>query len=73
VTSEKERRRLSRKQILVLTFAARRQLARWSSKPGLSSRQRAQRADLRRAIGVLQNHAFAGGCELRVRSEDADV
>lgn len=71
--SQRERARLSGEHILMLKFAARRQLARWSSTSGLSSRQRAQRAELRRAVQVLQDQAFTRGCELRVPSEDADA
>jgi len=71
--SEKQPSRLSRDQIFALKFAAHRQLARWSRKSGLSSRQPAQRIALRRAVRVLQDQAFAHGCEVRVPGGDADA
>jgi hypothetical protein len=66
-------RRLSRDQVVALKFAAHRQLARWSKKPELSARQRLQRTALSGAVRVLQDQAFAHGCELRVPGEDGDV
>jgi hypothetical protein len=57
--------RLSDEEIVALKFAAHRQLARWSNKPQLSSHQHAQRNALKRAVRVLQDNAFTGGCELR--------
>jgi hypothetical protein len=57
---------LSSEEILALKFTAHRQLARWAKKPSLSPRQHAQREALKRAIRVLQDGAFADGCELRV-------
>jgi AraC-like DNA-binding protein len=60
-------RRLTANQIAALRFAARRQLARWSNKTGLSPRQQAQRAELRRAADILKDdalaliHRFVGG------------
>ena len=62
--------RLSGDQVLALMFAAHRQLARWSKKPTLSPHQQGQRSALRSAVRVLQDHAFAHGCELR--APDAD-
>ena len=59
--------RLSRDELLALKFAAHRQLSRWASKPSLSAHQHAQRAALKRAVHVLQDKAFAHGCELRAR------
>jgi hypothetical protein len=56
--------RLTGEQIIALRFAAHRQLARWSNKPGLSPHQHAQRTALRRAAHVLHDDAFAHGCEL---------
>jgi hypothetical protein len=56
--------RLTGEQIIALRFAAHRQLARWSNKPGLSPHQHAQRTALRRAASVLHDDAFADGCEL---------
>lgn len=55
---------LSGEEITALRFAAHRQLARWSSKPGLSPHQHAQRRALRRAAHMLRNDALADGCEL---------
>jgi hypothetical protein len=52
--------------VLALKFAAHRQLARWSNKLQLSPHQHAQRSALKGAVRVLQDQAFAGGCELRV-------
>ena len=57
--------RLSGDQVLTLKFAARRQLARWSSKPKLSPHQHAQPSPLKGAVRILQDQAFASGCELR--------
>jgi len=57
--------RLSGEEILALKFAAHRQLARWAKKPTLRAHQHAQRNALKRAVGVLQDHALAHGCELR--------
>ncbi len=56
--------RLSGEEILALRFAAHRQLTRWANKPRLNSDQHAKRNALRRAVGVLHEHAFAHGCEL---------
>jgi len=65
--------RLSGDQVLALKFAAHRQLARWANKPGLSSHQHAQRSALRHAVRVIQDQAFAAGCELRVPGEEGNV
>jgi hypothetical protein len=65
--SEAPRRSLSGEEIVALKFAANRQLTRWANKPRLSEYEHAQRAALRRAARVLQNSAFAHGCELRPR------
>jgi hypothetical protein len=59
---------LTRDQVLALRFAAHRQLTRWANTPGLSSHQHAQRSALIHAARVLQDQAFAGGCELRAAS-----
>lgn len=56
---------LSGEEIGALKFAAHRQLARWAKKPRLSPRQHAQRTALKHAVVVLQDQAFAHGCELR--------
>lgn len=63
-------RRLTADQIAALRFAARRQLARWSNKTGLSAHQRAQRAELRRAADILNDNALVRGCELRVSTDE---
>jgi len=57
--------RLSGEEVLALKFAAHRQLARWAKNPRLGPRQHAQRDALKRAVLVLQDRAFAHGCELR--------
>jgi hypothetical protein len=64
-------RRLSRDDVLALTFAAHRQLARWAnSSTPLRPRQRDRRAALIRAVRVLQDDTFAHGCELRTSREE---
>jgi hypothetical protein len=67
--------RLSGEGIVALKFAAHRQLARWANKPQLSPHQRAQRSALRRAVRVLEDNAFTGGCELLAPGDEqhADV
>lgn len=67
--------RLTADEILALKFAAHRQLARWSTKPKLSPRQHGQRSALRRAVRVLQDEAFAHGCELHApdKKRNADA
>jgi hypothetical protein len=62
--------RLTGDQIIALRFAAHRQLARWSNKPGLSPHQHAQRTELRRAAHVLHDDACAHGCELHPLGTD---
>jgi hypothetical protein len=57
--------RLSRAEITVLTFAARRQLTRWARRTDLQPPQLEQRAMLIRAVRTLEDPALAGGCELR--------
>jgi len=64
--------RLSGDQVLALKFAAHRQLARWSNKPGLSPHQHAQRTALARTMRILQDKAFANGCELRVPEAEGE-
>jgi hypothetical protein len=61
---------LSGEEILALKFAAHRQLARWAKKPTLSPRQHTQRDALKRAVGVLQDKAFADGCELHAPNSE---
>lgn len=63
---------LSGEDIVALKFAAHRQLARWANKRTLSPQQNVQRSALKRAVGVLQDQAFAHGCELRA-PEAGDV
>jgi len=62
-------RRLSGEEIVALKFAAHRQLARWSNKPQLSPHQHGQRNALKRAVRVLQDTAFVGGCEPHASTE----
>ena len=57
-------RRLSSEEIVALKFAAHRQLARWSNKPQLSPHQNTRRNALKRAVRVLEDNAFIGGCKL---------
>ena len=62
--SEPAPRRLSREQLLALKFAAHRQLARWAKTRQLRPRQQARRTSLVSAVRVLEDPAFADGCEL---------
>ena len=66
-------RRLTAEQIAALRFAARRQLARWSDKPGLSAHQQAQRAELRRAADILNDDVLVRGCELHACADEEDI
>jgi hypothetical protein len=66
-------RRLTAGQIAALRFAARRQLARWSNKTGLSAHQQAQRAELLRAADILNDHALVHGCELHACADAEDI
>ncbi len=63
---------LSGDQVLALKFAVHRQLARWSTKPKLSPHQHGQRSALKKAVRILQDEAFAHGCELRVLGKKRD-
>jgi hypothetical protein len=65
--------RLSGEQVQALKFAAHRQLARWANKPRLSEHQHGQRSALTGAVRVLQDKAFAHGCELRVPGAEGDA
>jgi hypothetical protein len=67
--SEDPHQQLSADEIVVLKFAAHRQLARWAHKRELSPRQRAKRVALVGAVRTLDDHAFAQGCELHVPRE----
>lgn len=62
--------RLTGEQVMVLRFAAHRQLARWSNKPKLTPRQYAQRTELRGAVRILQDVTFNRGCELHPRDAE---
>ncbi|MGH2941367.1 MAG: hypothetical protein ACRDLN_01135 [Solirubrobacteraceae bacterium] len=62
--------RLSGEQVSALKFAAHRRLARWANKPQLSAHQHGQRSALKGAVQILQDQAFAHGCELRVPDAD---
>jgi hypothetical protein len=61
--------RLSREEVQALKFAAHRQLARWAKRSQLRPRQREQRAALVRAVRVLEDQAFADGCELHATGD----
>jgi hypothetical protein len=64
--------RLSGEEVQALKFAAHRQLARWAKRSGLNSRQRARRSALARAVRILEDKAFASGCELRPATEQSN-
>jgi hypothetical protein len=63
-------RQLSREHVLALEFAAHRQLARWAKSRPLAPRQQARRAALVHAVRVLEDSAFADGCELRATGDE---
>jgi hypothetical protein len=63
-------RRLSRDEIAALTFAARRQLTRWANRRELQPHEQTQRAALICAVRVLDDRAFAHGCELTPSGDD---
>jgi hypothetical protein len=65
--------RLSGEQVMALKFAAHRQLARWANKPKLNEHQHGQCSALKGAVRILQDQAFAQGCELRVPGAEGDV
>jgi hypothetical protein len=65
--------RLSGGEVRALKFASHRQLTRWTGKAGLSPDQHAQRAALKRAVQILQDKAFAHGCELRAHNTEQDT
>jgi hypothetical protein len=71
-TSDTPAEQLSDEEILALKFAAHRQLTRWANKPTLSPHQHTQRNALKRAVRVLQDQAFAYGCELRAPNSGAE-
>ena len=60
-----EHRRLTGDEIQALKFAAHRQLARWANKRELPGLQLARRTALVGAVRILEDKAFAEGCELR--------
>lgn len=62
--SESIHRRLSRDQLRALKFAGHRQLARWAKSGPPGPRREAQRRALVSAVRVLEDQAFADGCEL---------
>jgi hypothetical protein len=70
MSGDKPLRRLSGEEIAALAFAARRQITRWSNRPGLQPRKQAQRAALIRALRVVGDQTFAGGCEMRAISDE---
>jgi hypothetical protein len=63
--SDAPRRCLSGDEVTVLLFAARRQLTRWANRRELRPHQQVQRTSLIGAVRVLEDRAFADGCELR--------
>jgi len=63
-------RRLSPGQMRALKFAAHRQLARWAKQRELQPRRRAQRAELVRAVRILEDPGFTHGCDLRAIDEE---
>jgi hypothetical protein len=67
--SDRPTHRLSHDEIAALTFAARRQLTRWANRRELQPHDHAQRTTLIRAVRVLDDRAFADGCELRAISD----
>jgi hypothetical protein len=71
MTAEHEPTRyLSADEMRVLKFAVRRQLTRWANKCNPNADQQAQRATLRRVLHVLEDDAFARGCDLHVPSDE---
>jgi hypothetical protein len=63
-------RRLASDEMMALRFAAHRQLTRWVNKRDLQPRQQAQRKALARAVRVLEDRAFARGCELHAPDDE---
>jgi hypothetical protein len=61
---------LSADEMRVLKFAVRRQLTRWANKRNPSADQQAQRATLQQVLHILDDNAFAAGCDLHVPSEE---
>lgn len=57
--------RLGREEILALKFACYRQLGRWANTPASSPDQRAKHDALKRAVTVLNDHAYTHGCQLQ--------
>jgi len=67
VTDEREPTQfLSADEMRVLKFAVRRQITRWANRRNPNAEQRAQRATLQQVLHVLEDNAFAGGCDLHV-------
>ena len=64
---------LSGDEVVALKFAAHRQLARWAHKGDLSRRQHARRAALVRAVRILQDKAFADGCQLHAAPREENI
>jgi hypothetical protein len=60
---------LSADEMRVLKFVVRRQLSRWANKRNPTAEQQAQRAMLQQVLHVLEDGAFAGGCDLHVPTE----
>jgi len=69
MTDEHEPTRyLSGDEMRVLKFAVRRQLTRWANQSNPNADQQAQRATLQQMLHILDDNAFAGGCDLHVPS-----
>jgi hypothetical protein len=62
-------RQLSREEVQALKFAAHRQLARWAKTRPLRPRQQDQRTNLVRAVRILEDPAFADGCDVRASDD----
>jgi len=62
--NDRSQRHLSADEIVVLKFAAHRQLARWAQKRELSPRQRLRRTTLVRAVRKLEDKELVHGCDL---------
>jgi hypothetical protein len=63
---------LSGEEVLALKFAGPSPARTMGQEARLSPHQHAQRNALKRAVGVLQSHAFAQGCELRVCASNGE-
>lgn len=60
---------LSADEMRVLKFAVRRQITRWANRRNPTTEQQAQKTTLQQILHVLDDDAFAGGCDLHVPSK----